>query len=176
MRRWNHKEGDPAVGHPELADDGALLLEENERFTLEDGVQISFQSALADTQQNYQGHFYRSGDYWLIPARTATGNVEWPPTASGPQAIAPHGVEHHYAPLAVITVAGGGSITKNKDCRYQFKLERTRVGNQPVGGGTSNVESPRSDPLNLLIGSQIKLDWRDRHIVVRHRPQIRPLL
>ena len=50
----------------------------NEGFIpLEDGVEVRFEAGE-----------YRSGDYWLIPARVATGDIEWPhadpwhPTAS----------------------------------------------------------------------------------------------
>lgn len=45
---------------------------------------------------------FRPGDYWLIPARTATGDVIWPQdeTKHEPAFLSPHGVQHHYAPLA----------------------------------------------------------------------------
>jgi hypothetical protein len=77
---------------------------------LEDGVQVHFDITTT----------YNSGDYWLIPARTATGDVEWPHllNADGteqldaqgnpiPEAELPRGVEHLYAPLAIINAAGG---------------------------------------------------------------------
>jgi len=41
----------------------------------------------------------------LIPTRTATGDVEWPGEVGQPEARPPHGVEHHYAPLAVVDPA-----------------------------------------------------------------------
>ena len=45
----------------------------------------------------------RTGDYWLIPARTATGRIAWPDDEHGEaQMIGPHGVDHHYASLAVL--------------------------------------------------------------------------
>lgn len=40
-------------------------------FDLENGVQVKFEP----------GH-YNVGDYWIIPARTVTGNVEWPQRTS----------------------------------------------------------------------------------------------
>ncbi|CAM5529907.1 hypothetical protein SANTM175S_08988 [Streptomyces antimycoticus] len=47
---------------------------------------------------------YRSGDHWLIPARTATGTVEWPVNAARtPLLQAPAGIRVHYAPLAWVT-------------------------------------------------------------------------
>jgi hypothetical protein len=65
---------------------------------LEDGVQIQFST----------GGVYRTGDYWLIPARVAGGRIEWPTTLDNvgnelPDALPPHGVEHHYAPLAYVS-------------------------------------------------------------------------
>lgn len=64
---------------------------------LEGGVQIQFQKSVTEPQ-----HTYRSGDYWLIPARVATGDVEWPLEGGKPKPLPPHGVEHHYAPLAIL--------------------------------------------------------------------------
>jgi hypothetical protein len=43
-----------------------------------------------------------------------------------PEAVPPHGVEHHYAPLAIISVSGE-PVEVVKDCRYQFELIRTLV-------------------------------------------------
>jgi hypothetical protein len=62
---------------------------------LADGVQVQFSLR----RPPYGG--YRTGDYWLIPARTATGDVIWPrDDKEMPLAVPPHGVDHHYAPLA----------------------------------------------------------------------------
>ncbi len=84
---------------------------------LEDGVEIWF--AATGT--------YRAGDYWLIPARTATGDVEWPHelAADGKPkvdadgnavaaACPPHGPYHYYAPL-LLSIPGDPGFTR--DCR-----------------------------------------------------------
>jgi hypothetical protein len=121
LRRWDHVEGDPTEGGLQLGSDAAaLVIEDSEGLwlELEDGVQIQFQKPPADGP----AEVYRTGDYWLIPARTATGDVEWPreKNAQGkdvPLALPPHGVEHHYAPLGVVALDGRGRIT---DCRKQF--------------------------------------------------------
>ena len=61
-------------------------------------------------------NIYRTGDYWLIPARTAAnGVIDWPATQDDakkkvPVALPPHGVEHHCAPLGVISSQGDGTI------------------------------------------------------------------
>ena len=62
---------------------------------------------------------YRSGDYWLIPARTATADIEWP----AGKALSPHGIEHHYCRIAVAefgAVTGGAPTFKLTDCRPIF--------------------------------------------------------
>lgn len=77
---------------------------------LEDGVEVKFAAGT-----------YAAGDYWLIPARTMTGDVEWPFTTPRP----PRGVRHSYARLAVATLAGGGLTLQ--DCRNIF----TPLAEQP---------------------------------------------
>jgi hypothetical protein len=107
LRRWDHK-GDARK-------DGAVAIVEaggpdKNWFILEDGVQIQFQD----------GADYRTGDYWLIPARTQTGDIEWPKDKDGePLSQAPHGVTHHYAPLAVFSIVGGNPTID--DCRSKIK-------------------------------------------------------
>jgi hypothetical protein len=46
----------------------------------------------------------RTGDYWIIPARTAIGDVIWrkDPATGALMPLKPHGVMHHYAPLAAV--------------------------------------------------------------------------
>jgi hypothetical protein len=79
---------------------------------LEDGIQIRFAP----------GGEYRSGDYWLIPARVATGKIEWPASEDNPDVAAwspPMGIEHHYAPLGFMAWADDG--WKFKGCRCDFE-------------------------------------------------------
>jgi len=110
LRRWDHKRMDTSLGYPALADDGAMALEEANWLVLEDGIQVYFEPAPAG-----EFHTYRSGDYWLIPARTATGDVEWPGPSDAPEARPPHGVQHAYAPLAILSA--DQVVT---DCRREF--------------------------------------------------------
>ena len=60
----------------------------------------------------------------MIPARVATGDVIWPRMQQGAKsvakAVAPRGVDHHYAPIAVISVDGAKKITLEYDCRRIF--------------------------------------------------------
>jgi hypothetical protein len=64
---------------------------------LEDGVQVSFPGTGTAGEARY-----RTGDYWLIPARTVLGDVIWPQDSSGPKALPPAGVAYYYAPLALV--------------------------------------------------------------------------
>jgi len=96
MRRWDQRETERKAA---LAGDGAVALVEDEPLDLENGVQIVFDSAPRDGA----APSYRSGDYWLIPARAATGDIEWPRDEKGrPLPQLPRGIEHHYAPLAIV--------------------------------------------------------------------------
>jgi hypothetical protein len=112
LRRWDHKKGDLIrQDEPKLAGDGALIVEEGSWITVEEGIQIWFEksSNLVDRSEQVN-HNYQTGDYWLVPARTATGDVEWPRDAQGAALILPpHGIDHHYAPLAIIGREGAGS-------------------------------------------------------------------
>ncbi len=105
LRRWDHQAGEKNRGGLTLTNDGAATLTESsdgkQWFTLEDGVQIQFQPPAAGDR-----HLYRAGDYWLIPARTAIGDVEWPGRPGEPASQKPQGIDHHYAPLAIIPAAG----------------------------------------------------------------------
>jgi hypothetical protein len=135
LRRWDQQAGDPEEGGLTLANDNAALIQEGVWLTLEDGVQVRFQPAepvQSPPDPNAARNEYLTGDYWLIPARTATGDVEWPKVTDAqgnpetdaqgniiPVALPPHGVTHYRAPLAVITVTGNG-VSVVTDCRDTF--------------------------------------------------------
>jgi hypothetical protein len=59
---------------------------ENKWFELEDGIEIQFTA---------EG--FRTGDFWVIPARAAPGTVE------GFEDARPRGIAHHYCRLALVT-------------------------------------------------------------------------
>ena len=125
LRRWDHR-GDEAKA-------GALALTAKPNTSagmpdgwidLEEGVQIWFS----------QDGDYRAGDYWLIPARTETGDVEWPYEAGSEvlkeeqkvrTALPPHGTRHHYAPLLLSAPPEPGTpearARKNTDCRCRIE-------------------------------------------------------
>jgi len=121
-RCWDQHETDQTKLH-----NGVIPIIEGKWFTLEEGVQVHFEPAVKGTTNHY-----RTGDYWLIPARVETKDIEWPQefdeqgqTRKGakdhtiPAAVAPLGVTHHYAPLGVVSVDDSGAF-KFEDCRCKF--------------------------------------------------------
>ncbi len=122
LRRWDQKQVDPANTNVQWssADNAIQIVEASGNpaapwIDLENGIQIQFQPAPGPTAAGAAAvlaNGYRRGDYWLIPARTANGGeLLWPTDASGNAvACAPHGVTHHYAPLAVVIADATGRI------------------------------------------------------------------
>lgn len=105
LRRWDRDEKTTEAL-------GVQTLEEGKWLALENGIEIWFETDLSAS-------VYKKGDYWLIPARTATGDVEWPGTVDNPSVLPPHGIVHNYAPLALISVDANGIISA-KDCRRKL--------------------------------------------------------
>ncbi|HSK71618.1 MAG TPA: DUF6519 domain-containing protein [Pyrinomonadaceae bacterium] len=129
LRRWDQKAGIPQEGGLTLntegsnADNAAIIIKNN-WLNLEDGIQIKF------TDENST---YRTGDYWLIPARTATGDVEWEKDASGaPVPQPPHGIEHHYAPLGIAVDAN--TLTPCRCTLKPVSIFLSAKGNVPRKG------------------------------------------
>jgi hypothetical protein len=103
VRRWDQPAGTILTAGPWI--------------DLEKGVQVGF-----------SGGPFRAGDYWVVPARTATGAVK------GFTDARPRGVEHHYCKLALVTwhVSGTTVTADIEDCRNPFPP----LTELPVGGAT----------------------------------------
>lgn len=96
---------------------------------LEGGVEVSFGPGT-----------YRTGDYWQIPARTTTSDVEWPVDDAGdPLALAPAGIRHHYCRLAIVDVDAAGAVTLVSDCRPLFPPVTELTDLNYVGGDGQEV-------------------------------------
>jgi hypothetical protein len=111
LRRWDQK-------NVSKLNAGVIDLTTGSWIKLEDGIEVMF--SIKDAGR------LRRGDYWLIPARHITGDVEWPkiPVGNGkliPEALSPMGTLHYYAPLAIINVADGSVSDNPNDCRCSFK-------------------------------------------------------
>ncbi len=138
-------------------DMAALVKPNNQNWLdLEAGVQVHFTNGT-----------YKTGDYWLIPARTATADVEWPidPSTNQPATQLPFGIKHHFCRLAILQLASG-TWTKLSDCRNLFPpiteltslfyisgdgqealpdpgdLSKLLPLDQPLQAGVANGESP----------------------------------
>jgi hypothetical protein len=123
LRRWDQQgSGTSLTGGAVPITEGSAA-NDADWISLEDGIQILFDPSILFNGFSY----YRTGDYWLIPARVATGDVEWPQTAatsstpSAPIALPPRGVQHQFAPLARISVVAG-AVTTIKDSRSFFDV------------------------------------------------------
>ncbi len=111
LRRWDHP-GDVAHG-------GVVPVTQDEWLELEDGIQIKFTKPQPDSTDSY---WYQSGDWWWIPARTATGDVEWPRDEDNEPTVQDalnHG--DRYAPLAFIKCSAKGVVTVPNDYRRELK-------------------------------------------------------
>ncbi|WP_437947874.1 DUF6519 domain-containing protein [Sorangium sp. So ce296] len=121
LRRWDH-----GASGAQAHEAGALPVTLSQLGTwipLEDGVQVRFERPERDKGLRV----LRAGDFWLIPARTATGDVLWPteasPSGQGAREASfrpPHGVVLHHAPLAFVTLGAGQRISNVVDVRKRF--------------------------------------------------------
>lgn len=134
----------------------------NKWFPLEHGIEIQFQP---DTQNN----FYHIGDYWLIPVRTATGNIEWPKQKNRegklePQPQPPHGIAHYYAPLAVIL--GNPAKIIVHDCRRKIGSQGTTIS--PVStkaNSTPSVDTKDSTQTIKEFNRIINASWHHDQVL-----------
>ncbi|MEU8460380.1 DUF6519 domain-containing protein [Streptomyces sp. NPDC029003] len=89
------------------------------KIPLEDGICVEFKDKAN----------LRTGDYWLIPARSArlaygltaaSGSLEWPEESNSAAHLEPYGPTRHVAPLAIlkrVTAGGVSTWTLESDCR-----------------------------------------------------------
>jgi hypothetical protein len=75
----------------------------------------------AGVQIKFEPGNYVTGDYWLIPARTISTDVEWPQSELGTPLPRPRfGIQHHYMHLALVAWNGTAFTVQEPDCRPQF--------------------------------------------------------
>ena len=112
LRRWDSGEIDMTLSNTD-----------EKWIALENGIEVQFVEG-----------YYQVGDYWLIPVRNATGDVEWPKKRIGnkliPDAQTPHGVVHHYAPLAIVSVEAE-KVTVH-DCRRSISSQENSTASQEL--------------------------------------------
>jgi hypothetical protein len=108
---------------------GAVTVDLDTWVTLEDGVQIRFPA----------GGTFRRGDYWLVPARTAVGDVVWDKDSGGhPVERRPDGVSHAWGKVGLVTVPANGEASV-VDCRDRFPSLTTLTASDVAYAGTTCV-------------------------------------
>ena len=101
LRKWDETGADAGNEGIEMTGDW---------IELEGGIEVIFSEGT-----------YNSGDYWLIPARSATHEIEWPPYEVpnvNPIAQKPEGIKVGFAKLGVIRALDGHYVLE--DCRKLF--------------------------------------------------------
>jgi hypothetical protein len=118
VRRWDHTT--PVAEIPTAAGQWIPLGDE--------GIEVWFE---AESQ-------YQTGDYWLIPARTVTNNIEWTRDGSGnplPQSI--EGTLHAYSRLAVLHYSDQGFSLPQGERKGDERKEFAALAEcLPLKGGT----------------------------------------
>jgi hypothetical protein len=110
LRRWDQRSAPLPVVESWAGDDNGWTL-------LEDGIAVRF----APAESGDEEPVYRTGDYWMIPARTAGGTLLWPKDAAGDALLRePGGVQHRFAPLAGIHIASTGKMTIDRE-RHDYR-------------------------------------------------------
>ncbi len=147
VRRWD-SDGSGGNG---LALSGSFV-------DLEGGIQIKFDL----------GGTYRTGDYWLIPARTVPGqygDIEWPvDSAKNPLPLLPFGITHHFCKLAILSAQAGPSgaltVTLVEDCRKEFPpLTELPTGGDHCCSVTVGQGGDYPDLLSALNARPIDATW-----------------
>ncbi|WP_020160068.1 DUF6519 domain-containing protein [Methylobacter marinus] len=99
LRLWNQKEGLNEDGTIDIKEGNEYIKKETDDnnsmdkfFELEHGIKIQFQP----------GGNYHKGDYWLIPARVASGDILWLKNDQDePQFLPSNGIKRHRAAIGV---------------------------------------------------------------------------
>jgi len=133
LRRWDQSKS---------AAQNGLQATANTWLDIESGVQVRFSAGT-----------YHAGDYWLIPARTITREIEWPPFKipnTQPQPQPPRGVRHHFCRLALLEVNNG--VLTLKDCRNTFPPLTELLNFFHVGGAGQEGAPGTRLPCPLEVG------------------------
>jgi hypothetical protein len=132
LRRWDMvTKGPPDNVNVTTA---GIALQPGVEVPLEDGISVTFDNGT-----------YHDGDYWLIPARTAIGDIEWPKDGTTPRDLPPVGVRHHYCRLGYVQ-RSGSKLVLLSDCRNKFPPLTELTSFFYVGGDGQEVMPDPSGP------------------------------
>src|SRR5207248_328286 len=103
LRRWDHTDANATKAGVPMAPGGW--------HSLENGIRVRFSEAMP----------FQPSDFWLVPARTATGELEWPPCGSDGADYQPaRNTTVYRAPLACIDWEPNAGGFVPHDCRDFF--------------------------------------------------------
>lgn len=144
LRKWDQQTG---------ADDQGVAIAATD-ILLEDGVQVRFAA---------NGETFKSGDYWLVPARVTTGDIEWPRDTTPQKNYLPQlplGITHHYCRLALLTLNPTSGQVQTEDCRDLFPpLTKVCAKPKAMHVVATNWENDGPSPENFeKVGFRITLD------------------
>lgn len=116
VRRWDH------------TTEQATIPLQTGLVPIEDGIQVRFGQALnSETDTDSPTAQYKTGDYWLIPARSGPQDIEWPNNqadkAPKPLPQAPAGISHAYGLLAVVTTDLQGNLIPKKTSETESETD-----------------------------------------------------
>lgn len=144
LRKWDQQAGANSNGVTITATD----------MLLEDGVQVRFAA---------NGETFKTGDYWLVPARVSTGDIEWPRDTTpqkNPLPQLPLGITHHFCRLAILSVNAASGAIKIDDCRNLFPpLTQVCAKPKAMHVVATNWENDGPSPSDFeKVGLRITLD------------------
>jgi hypothetical protein len=141
LRRWDQTGPSATVNGVAM---GASFL------PLEDGVEARFSDG-AKT--------YRTGDFWLVPARSSRADIEWPRDPTNTSITLPKprdGIRHYYCPLGILTLAatgpGGALVFTATDCRKLFPPLTALTSFVYVSGDGQEARPGHRAPMPLQVG------------------------
>ncbi len=141
LRRWDQT-GESATANGIAMTDGWLYLE--------DGIEVEFEKGS-----------YKTGDYWLIPGRAATGEIEWPPYEvpnKNPIPQPPLGINRHFCRLAIIFVdEHDGKLHRLRDCRRPFPAVTRLMSLFCLSGDGQEAMPDYADPKPILLEEPLRV-------------------
>lgn len=125
-------------------------------LALENGVEVLFPL----------GGTYRPHDYWLVPARSVTADVDWPRDSAGTPSTQPAaGIRHDFGRLGIVTrTASGLEFT---DCRNRFP-SLTALTADDVGVNNDVCDLPGVDTVQDALDSLCRANDMRRHNRLLH--------
>lgn len=147
----------PEGGRPALGPDPIVRLWDSSYqsplatpwMVLVDGIEVQFEPGRFET-----------ADYWLIVARTATADIEWPQDQKGPMFRPPEGVHHTYSALATVVNKAVKGWTSSSDLRTTFSDMTRGYVSQEGGKMRGPLEIDAADSLTTTGWVEVAKDYR----------------